>query len=431
MQTETLRAAPGTAEAKRSAARPSLDQVSTVEFIAHLHRADVELWAEGDRLRFSAPKGALTPALRDQLVKRKGEVLQFLHGTMVAAEAGAPALEPVPRTAPLPLSFAQERMWFFDRYQPRSSAYNMSTLFRLRGRVHLAALRASLDEIVRRHEILRTTFADDGGQPEQVIAPRLVVELPVIDLGDLPASGREAAGMRLARSIAQRPFDLTRGPLLRLALVRLAAAEHLFVFTIPHIVADGWSSGILANGLLVLYDALLDPRASPGPRGGLPELPIQYADFAHWQRRWLQDEVFERQLGYWRTQLEGAPQLLALSTDRPRPAVPSYAGGKQARCLPGSLHQALETLCQGAECTPFMAFVATFNVLLRRYSGARDLLVGTPIANRNRVELEGLIGFFANPGAAHAHRSRGELPRAAGAGPASDSGGLRASGPAV
>ncbi|MCP4654519.1 MAG: hypothetical protein GY856_03765 [bacterium] len=229
-------------EAPAEEANRRLGGMSTVQFIADLHGRDVELWADDGRLRFSAPKGALTPELRDELVKRKSEVLRFLSQTTVATGAGAPLLEPVPRTTALPLSFAQERMWFFDRYEPQSSAYNMSTVWRLRGTVQVAALWGALVEIVRRHEVLRTTFADAEGRPLQVIAPRLFPELPAIDLGRLPASVRGRSALELARWIARRPFDLSRGPLLRLALVRLSADEHLFVFAIHHIVADGASA---------------------------------------------------------------------------------------------------------------------------------------------------------------------------------------------
>ncbi|MCP4659942.1 MAG: amino acid adenylation domain-containing protein, partial [bacterium] len=372
-----------------------LAAMSTVQLIAHLHQADVELWAEGDQLRFSAPKGALSPELRDELAKRKGELLSFLRQTTTAAAAGAPPLEPVPRTAAPSLSFAQERLWFFDRYEPQSSAYNMSTVWRLRGAVQVAALWGALVEIVRRHEVLRTTFADADGRPLQVIAPRLVPGLPAIDLGRLPASVRDRSALELARWIARRPFDLSRGPLLRLALVRLSAEEHLFVFAIHHIAADGWSSGILATELLVLYEALLD-RGPAAAAAALPALPVQYADFAHWQRQWLTGEVIERQLGYWQRQLEGAPQVLELPTDRRRPSRPSYEAGKQVRLLPSALLRAVEALSQREGCTPFMAHLAAFGLLLQRTTGERDLLVGSPIANRNRAELEGLIGFFAN-----------------------------------
>ena len=370
---------------RRSPDRPrSLAEMSTVQFIGHLHRQQIELWADGDRLRFSAPEGVLTQVLRDELVKRKPEVLQLLHATTATAGAGTPPLVPVPRSGPLPLSAAQER--FLD-CPPRSLT---SGLIRLRGPVRMAALKSSLNEVVRGHEILRTRFTEHEGKPVQVIRSELSVELPVIDLDPLPAADREAAAQRNARAIARRPFDPDRRPL-RLALLRLNAEEHLLVVAIHPIAADRWSIRVLVRELLMLYEALLNPAAVPG----LPELPIQYADFADWQLQGLRGEVYERQLRYWLTQLEGAPQLLALPTDRPRPAL-VVAAGRHLRELPGSLHQALEALCQREGCTPFVALVAAFNVLLWRTTGQRDLLVGTPVANRHRAELEGMIGPFAN-----------------------------------
>jgi len=379
----------------RTASPRRLAALSTVQLIAQLHEADIEVWAEDELLRFSAPKGALTPELRDELVTRKGELLAFLRETTAAAVASAPPLEPVPRTEAPPLSFAQERMWFLDREEPQSAASNMATVWRFRGAVQVPALWGAVVGIVRRHEVLRTTFADAEGGPVQVIAPRLVPALPFIDLERLPAPVRDLSALSVGRWMARQPFDLTRGPLLRLALIGLSAEEHRFVFTIHPIAADSGSSGIVASELRVLYEALVE-RGPGAIASALPALPIQYADFAHWQRRWLAGEVLERQLGYWRRQLEGAPQRLELPGDRPRPAQPPYEADTRARVLPASFLRAVEALGQREGCTPFMALLAAFNLLLWRITGQRDLLVGSPVANRDRTELEGLIGVLAN-----------------------------------
>jgi amino acid adenylation domain-containing protein len=293
--------------------------------------------------------------------------------------------------AVFPASFAQERLWFLDRFEPGSPFYNVPAASRLRARMDLPALTASLNEIVRRHESLRTTFAEVDGQPVQVIAPRLTVGLAVLDRRHLPPEEREAEVERLAAEEALVPFDLTAGPLLRCTLVRLAAEDSLLLLTLHHIISDAWSLGILFRELSVLYESQLRRRPSP-----LPELPIQYADFAQWQREWLQGEVLESYLAFWRRQLAGASTVIELPTDRPRPDVQTFRGALDHFELPAPLAAALAALGQRRGSTLFMILLAAYLILLQRYSGQLDLVVGSPIANRNRAELEGLIGFFAN-----------------------------------
>jgi amino acid adenylation domain-containing protein len=303
----------------------------------------------------------------------------------------APPILPVPRNGDLALSFAQQRLWFFDQLEPGLPAYNIPAAVRLKGPLNLAALEQSLNEIVKRHESLRTTFGKVEGRPTQVIAPNLTIKLPVVDLRKLPASERETEVRRLVTAEAQRPFDLSRGPLLRGTVLRLGDEEHVGLLTMHHIVSDGWSTGILVREVATLYVTFCAGGSSP-----LPVLPIQYADFAHWQRQWLQGEVLETQIAYWKEQLAGAPTLIDLPTDHPRQAVQTFRGAHQSLVLPKHLSEGFKALGRQEGVTRFMTLLAAFKVLLYRYTSQDDLIVGTPIANRNRLETEGLIGFFVN-----------------------------------
>ncbi|MGD1020131.1 MAG: amino acid adenylation domain-containing protein [Verrucomicrobiia bacterium] len=303
----------------------------------------------------------------------------------------APPILPVPRTGNLALSFAQQRLWFFDQLEPGLSAYNIPAAIRLKGPLNLAALEQSLNEIIKRHESLRTTFGKVEGRPTQVIAPTLTIQLPVVDLRKLPANERETEVRRLVTAEAQRPFDLSQGPLLRGTVLRLGDEEHVGLLTMHHIVSDGWSTGILVREVATLYVAFCAGGSSP-----LPALPIQYVDFAHWQRQWLQGEVLEAQIAYWKKQLAGGPTLIDLPTDHPRPAVQTFRGAHQTLVLPKHLQEGFKALSREEGVTLFMTLLAAFKVLLYRYTSQDDLIVGTPIANRNRLETEGLIGFFVN-----------------------------------
>jgi amino acid adenylation domain-containing protein len=302
-----------------------------------------------------------------------------------------PPIQPVPRDGDLPLSFAQQRLWFIDQLDPGNSVYNFPVAVRLKGSLNLAALEQSLNEIVRRHEALRTTFSMVDGQPSQVIASRLNITLPIVDLTKLPEVERENEVQRLVVEESRRPFDLARGPLLRARVLQLAEDEQVGLLTMHHIVSDGWSAGILIREMALLYQAYCAGNPSP-----LPELPIQYADFAYWQREWLQGAVLQRQIDYWKKQLEGAPPLLELPEDHPRPAVQTFRGGHQSLLLPRAIGSALKALSRDEAATLFMTLLAAFKVLLNCYTRQDDLVVGTPVANRNRLEIEGLIGFFVN-----------------------------------
>jgi amino acid adenylation domain-containing protein len=295
------------------------------------------------------------------------------------------------RGGALPLSFSQQRLWFLDQLEPGSPFYNSPVAVRLSGELNVGALERTLSEIVGRHEILRTTFQTRDGEPAQVVGEPYEVRLPVEDLGALPEQEREEEMRRLVTEETQRPFDLTRGPLLRVKLLRLAADDHVVVFTTHHIASDGWSLSILVREVATLYGAFAAGGDSP-----LAELPLQYADYAVWQRGWLQGEALERQLGYWRGRLGGAPTSLELRGARPRPPVQSFRGSKLKMSLPAELCEGLRELSRREGVTLYMTLLAAFQFLLARHSGQEDVLVGTAIANRNRAEIEGLIGFFVN-----------------------------------
>jgi amino acid adenylation domain-containing protein len=291
----------------------------------------------------------------------------------------------------VPLSFAQERQWFLHELEPDSPAYNIAPAYHLSGSLDLPALEQSLNEIIRRHEALRTTFSVVRGQPVQVIAAQQTFQLPLLDLRDLTVSQREIEAQHLCLERARLPFDLRQGPLFRPALLQLADDQHILLLSMHHIVSDGWSMGVLMHELSTLYLAFSQHKPSP-----LPDLPIQYADYALWQRQWLQGERLEAPLAYWKEQLTGAPQVLDLPSDRPRPQTGSYEGAVQTATLPIAWTKALRDLARQEGATPFMLLLAAFQTLLRRYTGETDIVVGSPIANRTRVEIEPLIGFIIN-----------------------------------
>ena len=303
----------------------------------------------------------------------------------------AQPLVPVSRAQQLPLSYAQERLWFLDQLEPESIAYNIPRAVRLKGRLDVAALERTLNEVVRRHEVLRTRFVAVNGAPVQVISPAGQLEMPRIDLSELPEEQQKAKVSQLAAAEAQQPFDLSVGPLLRVQLLRLGTEDHVVLFTVHHIISDGWSSGILVREVGALYEAYIEGHESP-----LPELGIQYADYAVWQREWLQGEVLDQQLAYWRQQLGEELPVLQLSTDRPRPPVQSYRGRTLSFTLPAQLTAELKKLSNAEGVTLYMTLLAVFNLLLWRYSGQSDVVVGTPIAGRNQLATEGLIGLFVN-----------------------------------
>jgi non-ribosomal peptide synthetase component F len=319
-----------------------------------------------------------------------GLAAQLAHTRSAHAGLLPPPLRPALRSAVVPLAFAQRRLWFLDQLSPGSAVYNILTPVRLTGALDLAALQASFNALVCRHETLRTTFGLRAEQPVQQIAAPLPLPLAIVDLRALPAEMRAALADRLTIAEVRTPFDLARGPLLRTTLLRLTLQEHMVLLTMHHIVSDGWSAGVLIRDLAAFYAARVT-----GQPVALPALPIQYADYALWQQDWLRGDVLDTQVAYWRRQLADAPTL-DLPLDRPRPPVQTFRGVLKTRGLPPSLHAPLQTLSQRAGATLFMTLLAAFQTLLARHSGQDDIIVGSPIAGRTQQATEELIGFFVN-----------------------------------
>lgn len=323
----------------------------------------------------------LSPAKRELLARRLREKSDA--APQAIPRRAAPA-------APSPLSFAQERVWIFEQLEPGTASYNMPTALRLSGALDRGALERCLREIARRHEVLRATFVPHEATPRQVVSAEAEVSLPVVDLSGLPTAERDERLRREIFESARRPFDLQSAPAWRASLLRLGEREHVALLTMHHIIFDGWSMAVLMREVAALYEAFVEGRESP-----LPELPIQYADYATWQRERARGGAFEPQLDYWRRQLEGVGEL-GLRTDRPRPPAPTFRGERESLRLAESLKRDLKALGREHSATFFMTMLAAFKLLLFRHTGRDDIAVGTPIANRRWVEVEGLIGFFLN-----------------------------------
>jgi len=322
-------------------------------------------------------------------------VRRIAEGIDAARLAGesemVPAITPVRRDGPLPLSYAQQRLWILDQMEPNNYMYNIPRSMRMRGPLDVAALTRGLNEIVRRHEPLRTWFGTEAGQPVQHIEPALELRVHEIDLTLLSADEREAEAQAIVAKEAKTPFDLSIAPLVRAVLLKLAAEDHVLMLTMHHIVSDAWSATVFMRELTALYESY-----AKGVKPELPELMLQYADFASWQRGWLQGDTLNKQLGFWRSQLAAAPPLLTLPTDRPRPEKQTFAGGLVRFNLAADVAEPLRALCKKEGVTLFMAMLAGYQVLLSRLSGQEQVVVGTDSANRFTVETERMIGFFIN-----------------------------------
>ncbi|MDY7019981.1 MAG: amino acid adenylation domain-containing protein [Cyanobacteriota bacterium] len=301
------------------------------------------------------------------------------------------AIQPIPCDSDLPLSFAQQRQWFLSQFEPNNPFYNIPIAIRLQGTVNINILKQTFLEIIRRHEVLRTAFHTINGKPKLAISNHCELKIPVIDLSGFSASDRETEINQLLVTETQQTFELSSSPLLRVKLLHLQEREHLLLMTFHHIISDGWSMGVLLQELSTLYQAFLNQEPSP-----LEELPIQYVDFASWQRQWLQGEVLEQQLSYWRQQLQNAPALSELPSDRIRPAVQTVQGASYKFKVSSQLLEGLKTISQQSGSTLFITLLTAFYVLIHRYTGNEDIIIGSPIANRNRAEIERLIGFFVN-----------------------------------
>ncbi len=360
------------------------------QFIAELAEQGVKLWTEDEQLRVRAAKGVLTPDLRDLLALHKAELVKLLEKKSNASDTSIPQI-PVLLRRNLPLSFAQEGLWFLSQLEPTSPFYNEPLALRLQGSLNVVALEKSLNKIIQRHSALRTNFATVEGQPVQVIAESVTLSVQVLDLSEIPESEREIAWGLKARAQVQQPFDLSREPLIQASVLQLTETEHFLLLTIHHIVWDGHSEGVFVKELVAFYTAYCNDLSLE-----LPKLPIQYADFAVWQRQRLQGDVLESQLAYWKQQLSGAPALLELPTDRVRPLTQTFHGASYRQVLSHELTEALMILSQRLRVTLFMTLLAALFTLLYRYTGQSDICVGTPYAGRDRPEIEGLIGLFVN-----------------------------------
>ncbi len=361
--------------------------MTAMELIAQLRAKGIRLRVHDGALEVDAPKGSLDEPLRREIMAHKPELLRLLSWSRRSGSATAVALQPADRSQALPLSWAQQRLWFLDQLEPGNAAYNISWTVRLNGALDTEQLRAALADVINRHEVLRTVFPAADGNAVVAIREHAPVELPVEDMHE---ASDEQLRARLA-DLAGCKFDLAHGPLLRASLLRLGEREHILLIVVHHIVADGASMRILFRELAACYEARLT-----GVPAELAQLPVQYADYAVWQRRWLDSAEIDQQSAYWQRQLAGLPPLLELPTDRPRAAAMRYRGASVLRVLPADLAADLRRLSREHGCTLFMTMLAAFFVLLQRYAGREDLVVGTPLGGRSRTQLEGLIGFFVN-----------------------------------
>ncbi|WP_237395520.1 amino acid adenylation domain-containing protein [Okeania sp. KiyG1] len=361
------------------------------KFLENLANQNVKLWLEGERLRCKAPEGVLTSELQTQLSNRKQEIITFLQQANLKRNFKENPIKPIERNvAPPRLSYAQQRLWFIEKMALSSNAYNMPLTLHLVGELDYVALEKSLNQIIARHETLRTTFREINGTPVQIIQPPFELQLPKKDLSGLTASEQTTKLQQLLPQENEQTFNLEVDPPIRAQLFQLGTTEHILQITLHHIASDGWSLTVLAKELSAIYTATLEEKPSP-----LLELPIQYADFAVWQRNYLQGETLESQFNYWKQKLQNLPQL-QLPTDHLRPPVQTFNGAGIPINIPAALTSKVKQLSQKQGSTLFMTLLAVFKVLLFRYSGQQSIAVGSPIANRNRREIEELIGFFVN-----------------------------------
>ena len=362
--------------------------MTTIQFLSRLQSLNIRIWLEGENLRIRALPAVLTAPVKAELSERKPEIVKLLRQLQKGGQE-QPVIVRAPRTARIPLTFAQQRLWFLDQFQPGAVAYNICDVFEIRHAINLAAFQQTLNEVARRHEILRTHFPAVEGIPIQRIALPCEVPLATVDLTGLPEEERTIEVRARASEEARRPFDLARGPLWRVALIRLEPARFLSLVSLHHIICDDWSMKLLDRDLESLYAAYCAGRTSP-----LPELPIQWADFAVWQHQWLRGAVLDSHVEYWTRQLAGELPTLDLPKDHPRREVPS--GGHGRFTFTPSLSSALIKLSESERVTLFMTLLAGYAALLCRYTGQNDIVIGSPVSDRSRVETESLIGFFLN-----------------------------------
>ena len=363
---------------------------TTLQFLQDLRQRDIRLTLQEGRLRCSAPKGALTPELQAELSKRKAEIIAMLEQSG-GTESSEVAIVPAARDGLLPVSFGQQRLWFLHQMEPSSPVYNIPLILGLKGVAVLDHVRKALAFLVRRHEVFRTTFAESGGQPVLVIASQGEIPLQVEDFRSIGREGAAAAYRQVATEELQRPFDLARGPLIRARAIWMGDDGCVLILVMHHVITDGWSLAVFKDEFDEAFKA-----AREGREPALTPLSLQYADYAAWQQEWLKGRVLEQQLAYWRAQLGGRLPVLQLPLDRPRPAIQTTRGAVQIFSFEPKLVEGVKAVANAEGATLFMILLATFKVLLMRYSGQEDILVGTSNGNRSRVELEKMLGFFVN-----------------------------------
>lgn len=365
--------------------------MSAVKILSHLRTLGIELKADGDNLVCNAPKGALTQELQAELIAQKSEIISILQNTGAVAANEELPVHYSGQNGPPPLSFAQERLWYLDQLEPDSATYNLPSAVAIDGELDVDLLRTAINEIVKRYDILRTRFGTNDGSPVQIVEPRLEIELPIVDLSDLPPQDREKELQLFLRKTARMPFDLENGPLLRVSCLKMGRDRHVLSLMTHHSIFDGSSFGLFLAELSEIYDAFLDGNDSP-----LEDVKAQYASYATWQREHLAGRELGNLLEYWRDKLNGQLPVLAIPTDHPRPPVQSYRGSTETSELPIELTNSLTKIGREEGATLFMVLFAAFNVLLQRYTGQDDFIVGTPMNGRNRPEFEKAIGFFVN-----------------------------------
>jgi amino acid adenylation domain-containing protein len=371
------------------------ERESVGAFLDRLRRSDIHLFVDGvldgAKLRVNVPKGAVTEELKAAIGARRDELIEALQSGAAGSGGASATLKPVPRVGPLPVSSAQQRLWFLDRMDPGQSHYNIGSSVRLRGPLDAGVLGRALDELVRRHESLRTAIGERNGAPDVQIFESARLALEKVDISHLPLAQAELDASGRAGQRLRAPFDVARGPLAACLLVRIAPDNHVFTMAFHHIVADGWSMLTVLRELFEFYDALATGRAP-----ALAPLPVQYVDYAAWERDRLHGGQLGPNLAYWKQALAGAPALLELPGDRSRPAAQSFRGHRIYRSLDQGLVETLKQLSRQHEATLYMTLLAAFKILMHRYSGQEDIVVGSPLGNRDLPALEGIVGCFVN-----------------------------------
>ena len=361
------------------------------ELRARLRGQDITLWAQDGKLRYAAPRGRLTPELRQLITSRKSEILADLSANGGGAEPRRPPVEPRGSDRPAPLSFAQQRIWFMDQLSPGNTAFNVPRVFRLLGPLDLAALQTAMNRVIERHAVLRTVYRVEAGEVRQVVRSGAELTVERREASGATAEERLGDALAAAKDFSERPFDLATDLVIRALVVHLAPGEHVLVAVLHHIVSDNWAEWVFFRELGEVYSALVSGRPAE-----LPALRVDYADYATWQRSWMQGVVKDELLAYWRSRLSGAPPLLALPLDRPRGSAPSNRGAVEPLSFTPELTARLRGFATEHAVTPFMVLLAVLDVVLARYTNEEDIVVGSPIANRSSTETEALVGVLIN-----------------------------------